>query len=109
KEKNPLDKHFLITANEVSGTIAVFEVESAEAPNSMSETPLNRHGFTVYPNPVQNSMLYFSRTIDGQLYDIHGRLLKSFKHANKLNTTGIPKGTYILKAQGFKSRKIVLP
>lgn len=77
-------------------------------------------GFEVFPNPVdinQNITILSEEQIikNIEMYDIHGRKVKSEKniteHNNQLNTSGLPSGMYFLNIQTEKhqiTKKIIL-
>ena len=97
----------MITANEVSGTVAVFEVKVAAAPTNSVNNVISKT-FNVYPNPVAAGQLFFSQPLSGKLLDMNGRTIRSFAQANNINIDEIAPGIYILKAEGFEARKIIV-
>ncbi len=102
---NPHNKNFILTANEVSGTLAVFEINAAQLPDAVANIELPR--IHVYPNPAKD-VLYFSQPLSGALYDISGKTVAQFQNANNINVSSYAKGFYILKADGFKVERIVI-
>ncbi|OSZ79375.1 hypothetical protein CAP35_14275 [Chitinophagaceae bacterium IBVUCB1] len=107
EKENKHGKHYVITANEISGTIAVFEVKATKPPTGNVKN-VELPAFNAYPNPVQNGVLYFSQTITGGVYDMAGKKVASFEHANSVNTTSLAKGIYTIQAQGFATQKVVI-
>lgn len=106
KDANPHGKYYLISANEISGTIAVFEVEVK--PLSIANIDNNLANLNVYPNPNNSGRLYFSATISGEMFDMSGRKVTAFNNANSINISNLPAGTYFVNAQGFKVQKVVV-
>ncbi|MCB9063708.1 MAG: choice-of-anchor I family protein [Chitinophagales bacterium] len=106
KDDNPHGKYYLLTANEISGTVAVFEVKvkPAGVANIANELPR----LNVYPNPVHKGQLYFSATITGSLYDVNGKVITTFANANSINTDNIAAGMYFLQAEGFAIEKVIV-
>lgn len=103
---NKQGKHYVITANEISGTLAVFEVKAYKPTTGIEQVELPT--VNVYPNPVQQGTLYFSQTISGSMYDMAGHKVLVFNNANSVNTTSLAKGVYLLKADGFKTQRVVV-
>lgn len=103
---NKQGKHYVISANEISGTLAVFEVKAYKPTTGIEQVELPT--VNVYPNPVQQGTLYFSRTISGSMYDMAGHKVLVFKNANSVNTTSLAKGVYLLKAEGFQTQRVVV-
>lgn len=106
KDKNKHGKYYLLVSNEVSATVAVYEVKVS--PVSVQNIQTNLNKLNVYPNPVVNSQLYFSTTVSGVMMDINGRVVNTFSEANSINTASLSAGTYILKAEGFAPEKVVI-
>jgi len=105
-DKNPHGKHYVLVSNEISATVAVFEVKVA--PVSVKNININLGKLNVYPNPVVNSQLYFSTTVSGVMMDINGRIVNTFSEANSISTANLPAGVYMLKAEGFAPEKVVI-
>ena len=103
---NKQGKHYVITANEISGTLAVFEVKAYKPTTGIEQVELPT--VNVYPNPVQQGTLYFSQTISGSMYDMASHKVLVFNNANSVNTTALAKGVYLLKADGFKTQRVVV-
>lgn len=99
-------KYYLVTANEVSGTVAVFEVKVK--PLGVNNIANALPALNVYPNPAQRGQVYFSTTISGSMVDMNGHVVASFNNANGLNTSALPAGIYLLKADGFAVQKVVV-
>lgn len=106
-DANPHGKYYLLTANEVSGTVAVFEVKVK--PVSINDINAALPKLNIYPNPVNNGQLYFSQTVTGALYDMQGKRVVSFSNANSISTDGLTKGMYFLGAEGFGVEKVIIP
>jgi hypothetical protein len=109
--KSKTGKNYVITANEISGTVAVFEVKAAVIPPpvGIADPELALEHLNAYPNPVSEGQLFFSRPVSGAVYDMNGRAVMSFPKANSINVSRLSAGTYLLKAAGYKTVKIVVP
>jgi len=103
---NKQNKHYVITANEVSGTLGVFEVKAYKPTTDIEQVELPN--VNVYPNPVQQGTLYFSQTISGSMYDMAGHKVMVFSNANSVQTGSLAKGVYLLKTEGFKTQRVVV-
>lgn len=62
----------------------------------------------VYPNPVQDGMLYFNKMITVEIYDLWGRLLIKRDYVNSLRMDDLGPGIYILKTDKGSIRKIIV-
>lgn len=106
KDNNPHGKYYLLVSNEVSATVAVYEVKVA--PASVQYLASKQPRLNVYPNPVQNGQLYFSATVSGTLVDMNGRAVAAFQNVNSINTSGLSSGVYFLNAEGFAVEKVLV-
>lgn len=108
RDNNLHKKHLLITANEVSSTVAVFEVKAYLPPSTVSVGNINAgKEIVVYPNPADN-MLNFGQAITGILYDNTGRIVKNFVDAKSLNVSDLTSGMYFLQVEDYQIQKVVI-
>ena len=83
---------------------AGFDVGAYEANSTLSIDDVSLIGLKVFPNPTSD---YFSLSYDNiqttiksiDLFDINGRLVKSFTNKQQLDVQAIAKGVYFLKIQ----------
>lgn len=99
KSNSPTGTHLLVSANEVSSTITVWEIN--DTLTSISEIE-KRDQLAVYPNPTKDELFITSEGDDIQsieLHDMSGRLVRS---------VAIPKGIYTLSLEGLESNVYIL-
>lgn len=105
-ENSPNGTGYVLVANEISGTITIFEVDanllSAPGFNSDSKT------FAIFPNPSQNGIVYFNRIADYELFDISGKKISGEKEALTINTTNLSKGIYLVKTNEGIVKKLIV-
>lgn len=105
-ENSPNGTGYVLVANEISGTITVFEVDTntLSAPNFNSDVKT----FTIFPNPSQNGIVYFNRVADYELFDVSGKKISSEKEALTIDTSKLSKGIYLVKTgEGIVKKLIV--
>jgi hypothetical protein len=105
-ENSPNGKGYVLVANEISGTITIFEVDA----NALSASNFNTEvkTFAIFPNPSQNGIVYFNRVVDYELFDISGKKIGSDKEALTINTSHLSKGIYLVKtSEGIVQKLIV--
>lgn len=93
---SPDGKFYIITANEVSGTVSAFElsglVSSVESNESSS--------WIIFPNPT-NGTLRSNLISDFKILDIQGRVIIELENTNQINLSQLESGTYfIINAEG---------
>lgn len=106
-ENSPTGVPYVLVANEISGTITIFEVDTNDlaAPGFEGTAPT----FAVFPNPsVDNGLVYFNRTADIEVYDISGKMILSQKEAQAIDTKNFASGIYLIKTgEGIVKRLII--
>ena len=105
-ENSPNGTGYVLVANEISGTITVFEVDAnlLSAPNFSTDVKT----FTIFPNPSQNGIVYFNRVADYELFDISGKKISEEKEALTINTSNLSKGIYLIKTSEGIVKKLII-
>ncbi len=106
-QNSPTGIPYVLVANEISGTITIFEVDTNDL--STPDIDTNAPTFAVFPNPsVDNGLVYFNRTADIEVYDITGKLILVQKETQTLETKNFTSGIYLIKTgEGIVKRLIV--
>ena len=106
-ENSPTGLPYILVANEISGTITIFEVNTT----NLSTPEVNQPGntFAMFPNPSENNgLVYFNRAADIEVYDLSGKLLLSQKAAQTLNTHNWAAGLYLVKTAEGITKKLLI-
>lgn len=103
------DKHYLVVANEISGTLTVFEVQNNN-PNGIRETVSQAAAtFNIFPNPAQQNTVYFNRVADVQVVDVMGKTVFKGENVLTLDVTQYAPGVYMVQTtDGATARLVVL-
>lgn len=105
-ENSPNGKSYVLVANEISGTITIFEVDAKSLNNSSFNSEIKT--FTIFPNPSENGIVYFNRVANYELFDISGKKISTEKEAYTINTSQLSKGIYIVRtSEGIEKKLIV--
>ncbi|MXN89871.1 T9SS type A sorting domain-containing protein [Flavobacterium sp. Sd200] len=105
-EDSPNATPYIIVANEISGTLTIFEVNTDAL--STNKPGLEPKTFVVFPNPSETGIVYFNRVADVEVYDYSGKLIKSAKQALTLDTTNMASGIYLVKTSEGIVKKLVI-
>jgi len=106
-ENTTTGKGYVIIANEISGTLSMYEINSATL--ATGETKAEKATFNIFPNPVtKGNALYFNRAQGYELYDMSGKFLGKEKNALTIDTSKLNTGVYLIKtSEGEVKRMIV--
>lgn len=103
---SPDGKNYIIVANEISGTLSVFEVDTTNlGTDNFTIAPKT---FAVFPNPSTEGTAYFNRVADVEVYDLNGKMIHAAKQALKIDTSKMASGIYIIKTSEGIVKKLVV-
>jgi len=103
---SPDNKPYIVVANEISGTLTIFEVNTENL--GTSEFNNGPKAFVVFPNPSENGISYFNRPADIEVYDYSGKLIHAAKQALTINTSQMASGIYLVKTSEGIVKKLVI-
>ncbi len=105
-ENTTTGKNYVAVANEISGTISLFEVNTTNLSNNTFN--LEPKTFVIFPNPSEKGIVYFNRTADYELYDFSGKMIKAEKNALTINTSQLVSGIYLVKTSEGITKKLII-
>ncbi|UKB82947.1 choice-of-anchor I family protein [Chryseobacterium sp. MEBOG06] len=107
-ENTTTNKGYVIIANEISGTLSMYEVAMPPTLGT-GETTSEQATFTVFPNPVnKGNILYFNRKQDYELYDMSGKLIGKEKNALTVDTAHLSTGVYFVKTSEAQIKRVIV-
>ncbi|WP_300686933.1 choice-of-anchor I family protein [Chryseobacterium sp.] len=107
-ENTTTNKGYVIIANEISGTLSMYEVAMPPTLGT-GETTSEQATFTVFPNPVnKGNILYFNRKQDYELYDMSGKLIGKEKNALTVDTAYLSTGVYFVKTSEAQIKRVIV-
>lgn len=107
-ENTTTNKGYVIIANEISGTLSMYEV-ATPATLGTGEIKAEQATFNVFPNPVnKGNTLYFNRKQDYELYDMSGKLIGKEKNALTINTSTLSTGVYLVKTSEGQIKRVIV-
>jgi len=93
--KSPTTSHYVVTANEISGTISVFEMTGLLAVGT-EEVAGASNAFVVYPNPT-TGVIRMNMVDSYEVYDVAGKLMGQFAQTQEVNLSQFQSGLYLVK------------
>lgn len=107
-ENTTTGKGYVIVANEISGTLSMYEVSGA-GNLATGEAKTEKATFNAFPNPVtKGDTLYFNRMQDYELYDMSGKLLGKEKNALTIDTSRLSTGVYLVKTSEGHTKRVIV-
>jgi Bacterial Ig-like domain/Secretion system C-terminal sorting domain len=103
---SPDTKPYVVVANEISGTISVFEVNTENL--GTGEFGNGPKAFVIFPNPSAGGIAYFNRAADIEVYDYSGKLILSEKQALTIDTSRMASGIYLVKTSEGITKKLLV-
>lgn len=107
QENSPTESAYILVANEISGTITIFEIE-----NNFISTPDNEYQnlktFVLFPNPSDKGVVYFNRAADVEIFDLSGKFLFSKKNAQTIDTSSLSSGVYFVRTSEGITKKLIV-
>ncbi|HEX8269622.1 MAG TPA: choice-of-anchor I family protein [Flavobacterium sp.] len=104
-QNSPTGIPYILVANEISGTITIFEVDtnSLSAPG-FAATPT----FALFPNPSTPGLVYFNRPANIEIFDMTGKRLYQAADVSTINTATFSAGIYLVKtSEGIVKRMVI--
>lgn len=107
-ENTTTGKGYVIVANEISGTLSLYEVQGAPT-LATGEVKTEKATFNVFPNPIsKGNTLYFNRAQDYELYDMSGKLITKEKNALTIDTFKLSPGVYLVKTSEGDTKRVIV-
>jgi hypothetical protein len=103
---SPDGKHYVVVANEISGTLTIYEVDATSlGTGGFNPEPKT---FVVFPNPAVDGIAYFNRAADIEVYDYSGKLIHTAKQALTIDTSRMAAGMYLVKTSEGIVKKLLV-
>lgn len=106
-ENTTTGKGYVVIANEISGTLSMYEISSPTL--ATGEIKTEKATFNIFPNPVaKGNTLYFNRAQDYELYDMSGKLIGKEKNALTIETSRLSMGVYLVKTSEGQIKRVIV-
>ena len=103
---HPNGSHYVLVANEISGTVSIFEIDNVIVSN---DDPQATTGSVLYPNPVAaGAIVSLDAPQDITVISMDGRIMHAAHQVRQFSTSGWAPGMYIVRnADGDLTRLVV--
>lgn len=107
KKDSPDNKHYIVVANEISGTLAVYEVKDNNI-DTDTQNPVSVPTFNIFPNPTDKSIVFFNRMADIVVVDVMGRIVFEAKNQLTLDVSQFVPGMYFVHTHDGATKRLVV-
>jgi len=98
------DYDYVVVANEVSGSISVYEFgDFTNSVDIVSATD----SWNLYPNPVTQNILRSNKVDNYKVFDMSGRVVKTAFNTKYINLEALEAGTYMIKDSNGAGKMIM--
>jgi len=106
-KQSPDGKHYIVVANENSGTLGIYEVKVNTPIVGINNLSL-KNEIVIYPNPNKDRNIFFSETASGEILNILGNKVLEFQDAKTLNLVDFNSGLYFVKLNNGQLLKLIV-
>ena len=107
-ENSTTGKGYVIVANEISGTLSMYEVVLSPT-LANGDVKSEKASFNIFPNPInKGNTLYFNKAKSYELYDMSGKLLDKGANALTINTSKLSTGVYVVKTSDGDVKRVIV-
>ena len=99
-------KSYILVANEISGTITVFEIDENLLSTSNNQNEIS--SFNIFPNPSEKGIVYLNKMANITVFDITGKTLFTQKNAQSIDTKSFASGIYFVKTSDGITKQLVI-
>ncbi|MBI3143341.1 MAG: choice-of-anchor I family protein [Bacteroidetes bacterium] len=93
-EGDKVSEHFVVVANEVSGSVSVYSFGDRPISTKVLETSKE---WTVYPNPSATGVLRATKADTYGVFDLGGRMVKQVPFGQVIDLSDLEAGSYLLR------------
>ncbi len=105
-QNSPNGKTYIAVSNELSGTIAVYEVGNVIT--AVEDPTASLNGLSLYPNPAKGEWIRINKEVSGEVYDMTGTVVQRVVQSKEISISGFAKGIYLLKTSEGLTKKFVV-
>jgi hypothetical protein len=106
---SPDGNYYIISANEMSGTLAVFKIKNTELLLTTSTKDAQQQNTVrIYPNPNTSTTVYFSSEVSGYVVNSTGAKVAQFDNSDQLSIQGYEKGIYLFMFENGTTQKLIV-
>jgi hypothetical protein len=107
-KNSPDGKHYILVANELSGTISIYQLKINTKPVGINALQSEISPILAYPNPANGNEIRFSEVLTAVVFDILGNEVAVINDSDFLNTSLLESGVYFVKELNGQTIRILI-
>lgn len=96
-KNSPDGKHYILVANELSGSISIYSIKINTTPVSITALNTETAPVLAYPNPANGNEIRFSEVLTAVVLDVLGNEVAVLNGSDFLNISLLESGVYFVK------------
>ncbi|MEI8087015.1 MAG: T9SS type A sorting domain-containing protein [Paludibacter sp.] len=76
--------------------------------NAIEQNQFNNTAINMSPNTTKNGVVNFSEVVDAVVYNVQGKQVKTVAKTDKLITSDLTKGLYVVRINGSTTKKLII-
>ncbi|MFN8416442.1 MAG: choice-of-anchor I family protein [Cytophagaceae bacterium] len=106
---SPDGNHYIISANEMTGTLAIFKIKNTETLITTAvRDAQQQNAIHMYPNPNATNTVHFSSEASGYVVNSTGAKVAQFDNSNQVSIQGYEKGIYLFMFDNGTTQKLIV-
>jgi hypothetical protein len=106
--ESPTNKAYIILANEISGTLTVFEVKDNNDYTASLENKSTVQPFMVYPNPSGGQLVKMNKMVGVVVTDMAGKVVFQSELTQTIDTRSFESGVYMVRTHDGQMARLVV-
>ncbi|HEY1044874.1 MAG TPA: T9SS type A sorting domain-containing protein, partial [Bacteroidia bacterium] len=105
-KQSPDNQRYILVANELSGTITVYQLKVNTTNVDLTETNVEDK-LSVYPNPNNGNVLNLTEAVKAEIIDISGKVVLTFE-GTQADITSLENGLYFIRLENGQTLSVVV-